>query len=85
MVVNTLKDNNIPFQSFEESSAGLRFAMPLRAMLRPGVWWGVSVPKQHIETVQILLSVLPIEMMTTLDVWHFFSSTKVKTGLKICA
>jgi hypothetical protein len=85
MVVNTLKDKDIPFQSFEESSSGLRFAMPLRATPGPGVWWGVSVPQQHIEKAGSLLSELPIDVTTTPDVWHFSSSTKVKTGLKIYA
>lgn len=85
MVVNTMKDNHIPFQSFEEPSSGLRFAMPLRATPGPGVWWGVSVPKLQLEKVNSILSELPIEITTTPDVWHFSSSTKVKAGLKIYA
>jgi hypothetical protein len=85
MVVNTLKDNGIPFQSFEESSSGLRLAMPLRPTPGPGVWWGISVPKQHLEKVNSLLSELPIDVTTEPDIWHFSSSGKVKLGLKIYA
>jgi hypothetical protein len=85
MVINTLKENHIPFQSFEEASSGLRVAMPLRATPGPGVWWGVSVPNNHVEKTQSLLSELPIEITTSPDVWHFSSSTKTKIGFKIYA
>ena len=85
MVINTLKEKGIPHQSREESSSGLRVAMPLRATPGPGIWWAVLVPEQFFNEAKAILSDLPIEIKTDPDVWDFSSSKKVKLGWQIYA
>jgi hypothetical protein len=83
MVLNTLEENDIPYQSWEESSSGVRLAMPLRPTPGPGIWWAVLVPAKFLKETQSLLSELPIEIKTDPDVWDFSSSTAVKIGWQI--
>ncbi len=82
---NTLKEAGIPFFTREETSGGIRIAMPAAPASGPGVWWSVVVPEQFAEKAKEALSELPFEVGTEPGIWDFKPTRKVKIGWKIYA
>ena len=85
MASNVLTENKIPFHLQEETSGGLKVAMPLRPTPGPGVWWSIHVPKEKIDEARGILSELPMQIDVDADVWHFGPSERMKHGWKVFA
>ena len=82
---NALREHNIPFYLQEETSGGLKVAMPLMPTPASGVCWLMHVPEEKATEAKQLLSELPMEVSTEPDIWHFGPSEKSKQGWKIFA
>jgi hypothetical protein len=80
---NALEDAGIPFQRREETSGGIRLAMPLAPSTGPGNFWSIIVPESSVAQAQEVLAALPFEQTTTPDVWNFQPKPGVKTGWQI--
>lgn len=80
---NTLEEADIPFQRREETSGGIRLAMPVAPSTGPGQWWSIVVPESFVNQAREVLAELPIEQTTTPDVWSFQPTPGVKTGWQI--
>ena len=80
---NALEEADIPFQRREETSGGIRLAMPVAPSTGPGQWWSIVVPESFVSQAREVLAGLPIEQTTTPDVWSFQPTPKVKTGWQI--
>lgn len=61
----------IPFQQREETSGGLRVAMPVAPTPGPGVWWTILVPESWVAQAKDVVLELPFDATTTPDVWSF--------------
>ena len=82
-VANALAEAGIPFQRREETSGGLQLAMPAAPAGGPGQWWSILVPESLRSRARAVLDDLPIEPMTTPDVWNFQPKPGVKLGWQI--
>ncbi len=82
---NALKEAGVPFFTREETSSGLRLAMPATPATGPGISWALLVPQPAVHDAQKILSELPFEVSTVAGVWDFQPSPKVKRGWRIYA
>jgi len=80
---NALEEADIPFQRREETSGGIRLAMPVAPSTGPGQWWSIVVPESFVSQAREVLAELPIEQTTTPDVWSFQPTPDVKKGWQI--
>ena len=80
---NALEEADIPFQRREETSGGIRLAMPVAPATGPGQWWSIVVPESLVSQAREVLAGLPIEQTTTPDVWSFQPTPGVKMGWQI--
>jgi hypothetical protein len=80
---NALEEADIPFQRREETSGGIRLAMPIAPATGPGQWWSILVPEAWVNQAREVLAGLPIEQTTTPDVWSFQPKPGVKIGWQI--
>jgi len=85
MAENALKDLDIPYFTQEETSGGLRLAMPLATAMGPGVWWSLHVPEEYSERAKKVLETLPIDVTLNPDVWDFGPTSRVKKSWRIYA
>jgi len=85
MASNTLRENDIPFHLQEETSGGLKVAMPVRPSPGPGIWWSIHVPEEKANEAKQILSELPMEVDTDPDIWHFGPTERKKRGWKVFA
>ncbi len=83
MAANALKDNGIPFYKEQETSSGLRLAMPFQSTMGPGTFFSILVPEKAIDDAKSILNELPIDLTTDPDVWHFSPNKKAKRFWKI--
>ena len=83
MAANALQENNIPFYKENESSSGLRFAMPFQPSMGPREFYSILVPEQRVDDAKRILRNLPIEITTKLDIWYYGESEKSKKHWKI--
>src|SRR5512143_2123401 len=82
---NALDKAGVPYQRREETSGGIRLAMPVAPSVGPGTWWAVLVPESFVGRAQEVLAGLPFEQTTTPDVWSFQPRPAVKLGWQIYA
>ena len=82
---NALEEAGIPYQRREETSGGLRLAMPVAPATGPGNWWAIIVPESSVAQAREVLQRLPLEQSTTPGVWDFQPSRKVQRGWQIYA
>jgi Putative prokaryotic signal transducing protein len=80
---NALEEAGVPFQRREETSGGIRFAMPAAPATGPGVWWTVLVPENFAEKAHEVLAGLPFENGTQPDVWSFQPTHQIQSGWQI--
>jgi len=80
---NALEEAGIPFQRREETSGGIRLAMPAAPATGPGQWWSILVPESSVGQARKVLAGLPIERTTTPDVWSFQPKPGAKLGWQI--
>jgi len=73
---------SIPHFLREETSSGLRLAMPLSPTMGPGNWWVILVPKEHANDALKVLNTLPFEITTNPDVWDCQSSELGRKRIK---
>jgi hypothetical protein len=83
MVSNTLKEAKIPFFTREETSTGLKLAMPAAPVMGPGTFFTIIISEQDIEKVGAILDSLPIERKTNPEVWDFSPKQKVRSTWRI--
>ena len=83
MAANYLKDAGIPHFTQEQTSSGIRFAMPAAPVTGPGVWWNLLVPKTWEERAKEKLKDLPFTEKTDPSVWDFQPTPRVKVGWKL--
>ena len=76
MAVDTLKRAKVPHFTHEESSSGLRVALPAAPSGGPGVWWVIRVREDFSDEAKRLLSALPFPTGTNPDVWDYDASGK---------
>ena len=82
MASNLLKEIGIPFHTREETSGGLKLAMPAAPATGPGVWWCLLVPRTHSEQALKELESLPFCQGTNPGVWGFQPRPKIKLAWK---
>ncbi len=82
---NALEEAGVPFQRREETSGGIRLAMPVAPATGPGTWWAILVPEASVAQAREVLAALPFERTTTPDVWSFQPKRGVKRGWQIYA
>src|ERR1035437_1016051 len=82
---NALKEAGVPFFTREQTSGGLRLAMPVAPATGPGISWAVLVPEPAVHEAKEVLSELPFEVGTEVGIWDFQPSPKVKRDWKIYA
>jgi hypothetical protein len=85
MVTGELTTAGIPHFTREETSSGLRMAMPAAPSVGPGTWWTVIVPGKAAEDAHAVIATLPFDAKTNPDVWDFQPTQKVKLGWKLYA
>jgi hypothetical protein len=83
MASNLLKEIGIPFHTREETSGGLKLAMPAAPATGPGVWWCLIVPRTHSEQALKELEALPFCQGTDPGVWGFRPRPRIKLAWKI--
>ena len=83
MTVAALQDAGVPHFTREETSSGLRLAMPVAPATYPGVWWSLVVPREREEEAREILLHFPFAEKTDPDVWDFKPREPVKRGWKI--
>jgi hypothetical protein len=64
-----LEEAQVPHFTREETTSGMRVAMPAAPSMAPGVWWAIVVPEECAEQARHILSELPFEITTRPDVW----------------
>lgn len=84
-VSNSLEEAGIPHQRREETSGGLRVAMPAAPATGPGTWWAIIVPESFVPRVREILEQLPFEQGTRPGIWDFQPKRGVKLGWQIYA
>lgn len=77
---NALDEAGIPYQRREETSGGIRLAMPIAPAVGPGTWWTILVPETSEAQAREVLAGLPFEQTATPDVWSF----QPKPAVKLC-
>jgi hypothetical protein len=85
MAVDTLKQSGIPYQTREETSTGLKLAMPVMRAPGPGTFFSVLVPAKAMPQAQRALAALPFEITTKPGHWDFGPAPAAKQGLRIYA
>ena len=68
---SALDEAGVPYQCGEETSGGLRVALPAMPTPGPGTWWSVRVPTPFTEQAEELIESLPFERTLAPDVWDF--------------
>ncbi|MEN9675980.1 MAG: hypothetical protein RIS76_1876 [Verrucomicrobiota bacterium] len=68
---SALDEAGVPYQCGEETSGGLRVALPAMPTPGPGTWWSVRVPTPFAEQAEELIESLPFERTLAPDVWDF--------------
>ena len=64
-----LKAAQIPHFLREETSSGMRYAMPVSPSMGPGIWFVLLVPDGFRDEASRALAELPFEVSVTPDVW----------------
>lgn len=82
---NALDEAGVPYLRREESSGGIRLAMPVVPSVGPGTWWTILVPEESVPRAREILNSLPFEQTTMPDVWSFQPRPAVKLGWQIYA
>ncbi|HAM53028.1 MAG TPA: hypothetical protein DCP92_20875 [Nitrospiraceae bacterium] len=85
MATNALTEANIPYYMQEDTSSGVRLAMPISTAMGPGLWWTLFVPERLVSKAQEVLEQLPFEVKTNPDIWDFGPSEETKQGFKFYA
>ena len=78
MAANALKDKGVPFYKEQETSSGLRLAMPFQSTMGPGTFFSILVPEKALDNARNILNELPIDVTTDPDLWHFSPNKKAK-------
>jgi hypothetical protein len=76
--VTALEEKGIPYFMREETSGGLRLAMPAAPAMGPGTWYSILVPKQSRNVAKKVLKQLPFEIKTKPGVWDFGPRHRIK-------
>ena len=66
-----LDQAGIAYQCREETSGGIRVAMPVAPAPGPGTWWTILVPESMASRARETLTSLPFEQTMAPDVWDF--------------
>ena len=82
-IASALKDAGIPYFSCEETSSGLRLAMPAAPSGAPGTWWTVRVPFVALEDAKAVLAQFPFGDKVNPGVYDFTPFLNVKIVWKI--
>ena len=69
MAAAALKESSVPHFTREETSSGLRLAMPAAPSMFPGTWWAILVPEECADQARQVLSELPFETTINPEVW----------------
>ena len=85
MIAEALKKADIPCYQQLETSTGLSLAKEIPQAMGPGEWWAFYVPKTFQKRAEEVLSALPIEVTTNIDLWHFTPSGEGKTFFRTYA
>jgi len=64
-----LREKGIPHFLRQETSAGLRLAMPVLPTMFPGTWWTIQVPKECLAEATDAIAELPFTTSRFPDVW----------------
>lgn len=80
---NALEQSNIPFQRREETSGGIRLAMPASPAVGPGTWWIVLVPESFVLQAQEILKGLPFNQDPTPGIWDYQPKPQGKLAWQI--
>jgi hypothetical protein len=83
IAANALKDKGVPFYREQETSSGLRLAMPFQSSMGPGTFFSILVPEIAVDDAKSILAELPIDLTTDPDLWHFRPNKKAKRFWKI--
>ena len=81
LVLNHLDAAGIPTFTQNQTSSGLRLAIPATLTGDAGNWWTIGVPEEYIAQAKELISELPCDQKTDPEVWDFATS-KSKQNLK---
>ena len=71
MADSALNEAQVPHFLREETSSGLRVAMPVAPSMGPGTWWVILVPEECADEARKILSELPFEITINPDVLDF--------------
>lgn len=85
MVANALEEKHIPFFRQEESSGGVRFAMPFQPSMGPGTGFCIFVPRKAVDDAMEILSGMPFETSTNPSVWDFGARSAARRYWRIYA
>jgi hypothetical protein len=80
---NALEQANIPFQRREETSGGIRLAMPASPAVSPGTWWTIIVPEAFVLRARKILEGLPLSQDATPGVWDYQPKPQGKLAWQI--
>ena len=69
MADQALNTAQIPHFLREETSSGMRIAMPVSPSMGPGNWFVLLVPEEYADVARKVLSELPLEISLNPDVW----------------
>ena len=83
LACNALKESGVPHFKQQETSSGLKLAMPFAPFMGPGTFWNIPVPVSAKEAAEKILEELPIDFTTNPDLWHFDPKTPVKKSWKL--
>lgn len=64
-----LQERGIPHFLRQETSSGLRLAMPICPSMVPGTWWIILVPAECAADAREVITELPFETSSYPDVW----------------
>jgi len=64
-----LQEKGIPHFLRQETSAGMRLAMPVLPTMSPGTWWTIQVPKECLAEATDAIAELPLTISRLPDVW----------------
>ncbi|HSR87899.1 MAG TPA: DUF2007 domain-containing protein [Pontiella sp.] len=85
MAAELLKERGIPCYTQQQTSSGLKAAMPAAPATGPGMWWNLLVPAGYATAAQETLENLSLGEGADPGVWGFQPGPAVKRGWKIYA
>ena len=76
-----LREKGIPHFLRQETSAGLRLAMPVLPTMFPGTWWTIQVPEECVAEATDAIAELPFTTSRFPDVWDCQANEKSRERL----